>query len=190
MFNNYYNRNYNRRRDNLYLLWNYGGLRFKEVFPTYQIFLEKTDLTEIPEDLYETVKNVYGNHYLNRMGEQDAIAFIQWNFANSYKMYKLILNVSNLPYNEIIANSNIFRGANFNPKNIDLNEFNETDNSFLQNFAKNITNFNEQPITILKKILENYTTAESEFLNLIKRSFAASRDFQPIEFEFGEGGCC
>lgn len=178
-----------RYKSELETLWRYGGLRFKQVFPTYEIFLEKTTLTDFPENLYETTKNVYGNHYLSRMSEQDAIGYVKWNFGNSLKMYNLILKATNKPYEELIREYTISKGSNFNPKNIDLNLFAETDNSFLNNFAKTITERNRQPLTIINDIIDNYTTAENTFLNLIKISFSASRDFQPINFEFNESGC-
>lgn len=159
------------------------GVRFKILFPNYETFIAKTNLTMIEENLFNTVLGVYGNHQFSKLSEEEILGFVKWNFSNSYKIYSIILNISNLPYKDLIAQISLTKGANFNAKNIILSEFNENDNSFLEQFAKQIQEIGEQPLSIMKKIIENYTTAENEFLQMIRPSFAASRDIQIIDYE-------
>lgn len=144
-------------------------IRFKFLFPTSEIFIEKLanydDELDFNEKMIKKLILVFGNHYLLYDSEDENIAYVAMIYEDAINKYNSLKNFIDMDFEKLISDIATAEGENFNPKELQRESL---DDSFLEMYqtAKNTS------INYLEKynyIKDNYKKATTFFMEDMKK---------------------
>lgn len=144
------------------------AIRFKSIYPDYETFKSKTGL-EIGENLFDLLYFGLACNGFKWETEFEIINKTKYWVNIYYQNYLKFKDLFEKDLIDLMTKSADSKSANFNPQNIDLLSFTETDESFLNAYFKSL-GVETDLANKIKPIVDNWYNVNDKFITEISNS--------------------
>ncbi len=158
-----------------------SGIRFKFLFPNFQVYKEKLSLVDLSiqeqeSELYVKFKRQYGNFIFKYDSEDEILGHWANTYELAYSIYKKEIEIFNKTMEELIQVDSEARNFDVGSKL----EFPEDFDNFLQG---KITSTTRSPYINLYKKIRLLTPPLATFMNAMKDTLILNKNYYETENE-------